>query len=229
MAYFLKHFFGAEKSVYISEFGHSAYKEPKKVGPWSRAIYILHYVVKGYTDFSGFRAEAGQAFLISKELFHSFTTSEDYEHYWIGFDGENVGKLFENFGLKHQEHKLFFVKSTDFVKSLFFLAFESLQSEESDGGEATALSALVSVLPLLKTEKDAETLHKIDYAEKVFMFIKNNYMYPIKMEDIAKEIYISEKYMYRLFMDRFHISPQKYLKQTRMDMAKNFWRRINFP
>ena len=48
--------------------------------------------------------------LISKERLHSFTISEDYEHYWIGFDGELIDTLFDNFGLEYKDHQLFFVE-----------------------------------------------------------------------------------------------------------------------
>ena len=41
------------------------------------------------------------------------------------------------------------------------------------------------------------------------------------MNDIAKAIHLSEKYMYRLFKERFNISPQKYLLKTRMEVAKS--------
>jgi AraC-like DNA-binding protein len=61
---------------------------------------------------------------------------------------------------------------------------------------------------------------KINYAERVQLFIENNYIYPIKMIDIAKELHLSEKYMYRLFKEKFHIPPQKYLLKTRMESAR---------
>ena len=49
--------------IYVTEFGYSKHKKSKTVGPWTRKIYILHLVVKGYCEFSGFRAEAGRRFL----------------------------------------------------------------------------------------------------------------------------------------------------------------------
>jgi AraC family transcriptional regulator of arabinose operon len=220
MAYRVKHFLCEERPLFVSELGHSSYKESKRVGPWSRAIFILHLVVRGYADFSGFRAEAGQVFLIAKDRLHSFTTSEDYEHYWIGFGGETVGTLFAAFGIEHREHKLFRVEDADFAKSLFSLAMERASRESDEGGETAVLSVLAALLPLLRSGKMSAAPHKTDYAERALLFIKNNYMYPIKMEDISKELYISEKYMYRLFLDRFHVSPQKYLKATRMRVAK---------
>ena len=191
MSFFLKLFLNSNESFYITEFGHSEHKRPKTVGPWSREIYILHFITKGYADFSGFRAETGEAFLIAKERLHSFTTSEDYEHYWIGFGGETVGTLFAAFGIEHLEHKLFRVEDADFAKSLFSLAMERASRESDEGGETAVLSVLAALLPLLRSGKMSAAPHKTDYAERALLFIKNNYMYTIKMEDISKELYIS--------------------------------------
>ena len=44
-------------------------------------------------------------------------------------------------------------------------------------------------------------------------------MYPLKMSDIAKEIFLTEKYMYRLFLERYHISPKQFLIKMRMEKA----------
>ena len=227
MSFFLKMFLTSNESFYITEFGHSEHKRPKTVGPWSREIYILHFITKGYADFSGFRAETGEAFLIAKERLHSFTTSEDYEHYWIGFDGNKIDTLFGAFGLKHKDHQLFFIENFDFAKTLFLSVNKMLQSRDQDLEESLARSLLLSMLPLLKTQKQSKASLKIDYAEKALMYIKRNYMYPLKMTDVARNLYISEKYMYHLFVERFNISPKRFLVKTRMEAARDLLQKSN--
>lgn len=218
MSYFLKQFFSQDREIFATELGHSIIENAKAVGPWSRSIYILHLVVRGYCEFSGFKAEKGQAFFISKGLRHSFTTSDDYEHYWVGFDGDGVEALFKSFSLKSSPHQLFFVKNPDFAETLFSNACKALKSDDSRSPDLIALAALTAMLPLL--EKHPEPHRKVNYAEKVQGFIQANYTHPIKMTDIASEIHITEKYMYRLFLNGFGISPQKFLLKTRMEAAK---------
>ena len=41
------------------------------------------------------------------------------------------------------------------------------------------------------------------------------------MENIAQDMHLSEKYMYRLFTEQYHMSPQQFLIKTRMEVAKN--------
>ena len=47
------------------------------------------------------------------------------------------------------------------------------------------------------------------------------------MSNIAKEIYLSEKYMYRLFLERYNISPKQFLIKTRMEKAHELLQKNN--
>ena len=219
MSTFLQSFFVQEKEIYVTEFGHTEIENPKTIGPWSREQYILHYVAKGYCDFSGFRAEAGSLFLISKELYHSFTTSDKYEHYWIGFGGSHVETLFSVFNLRFKPHQLFYVDNIKFIDDIFSDVLRNVENR-TEGTEDIVLSALMAIFPMLRTVKSAEATHRLNYAEKVQKYIRSNYVHNIKMEKIAEEIHITEKHMYRLFLKRFGMSPQKYLLKTRMQKAK---------
>ena len=67
MALFLKHFFSTDKPIFPVEFGHSSYEMPRKVGSWSREMYILHFVVRGYSDFPDLSLEREMRFLYPKK------------------------------------------------------------------------------------------------------------------------------------------------------------------
>ncbi|MBO5939554.1 MAG: helix-turn-helix domain-containing protein [Clostridia bacterium] len=228
---FVKHFLPDDGGIYVTEFGHSRIEQSKSVGPWSREMYILHYVTKGACEFSGFCVGQGQAFLIAKGRFHSFTVSDDYEHYWIGFDGEAVGQIFKAFGLECRAHQLFFVDHSEIVAARFAELFQKISGEDGqDAADLSSgiLSALTAMLPLLKEEKHAEACERRNYAEQAQRVIESNYMYPIKMSEIADQIHISEKHMYRVFLKRFRMSPQQYLFKTRMKIAKKHLMETDF-
>lgn len=220
LSYFSKHFFPQDNKLFVTEFGHSVIEKSKKVGPRSREIYILHFVTKGYCEFSGFTVKEGQAFLISRGFAHSFTTSDDYEHFWIGFYGTETEYVFNVFNLEVKPHQLFRVENSEFAKVLFFNAEQKLNSDDVKAPDTVAFAVLMTLLPLLKTDNYTEADREVNYAEKVQLLIRTNYAHPIKMTEIAKEIHITEKYMYRLFLNKFGISPQRYLLKTRMDVAK---------
>ena len=224
MASFIKMFVPKPSKIYVTEFGYSKHEKSKTVGPWTRKIYILHLVVKGYCEFSGFRAEAGQAFFIAKDRLHSFTISSDYEHYWIGFSGDEVEKVLNTFNVVNNTHHLFGVENFDYAKNLFDDALVRLESKDLQNGDSLVLSLLNSMLPLLNQVKAQEMPYRMSYAESAKIFIRINYMRPIKMIDIANEMHISEKHMYRVFYNRFKISPQHFLLKTRMDVAEELLR-----
>lgn len=219
MDFFLKPFFSQNSKLYVTEFGHSAPGMVKTVGPRSRETYLLHFIVKGSCDFSGFRAEEGQVFFISKESRHTFTISNPYEHFWIGFDGAGVEELFHVFDIDVRKHQLFWVENTELVKMLFEETKQKLRSHDNELSASAALSALTFLLPLLRKEKFSEMPRQINYAEKVRHFIQTNYMYPIKMTEIARAIPITEKYMCHLFSSSYGMAPRTFLLKTRMEAA----------
>lgn len=206
--------------LFVTEFGYSSHKSSKTVGPWSREIYILHYVVRGECAFSGFTVSAGQSFLIAKGLRHGFVTSDEYEHFWIGFNGNAAEKVFEVFGLDIRLHQLLFPDDGKFAETLFYNVLERLKNGKEEILDTVVCSVLMSMLPLLKKEKSSEDDRGVNYAEKARIFIETNYAHPIKMSETAKEIHITEKYMYRLFTDRYGMSPQQFLVKTRMEAAE---------
>ena len=221
MLRFLKHFFFRESELYVIEFGHSVLDKRVTVGPWSREMYILHYVVKGNCDFSGTEVSAGNAFFVSKGKYHTFTTSPDYEHYWIGFSGSGIKQLFCGMGLSHDQNQIFEVKHGNIAEMLFSRTELTAKDSPEDEACVAAKATLTAVLSLLSTKVGKETEECENYAEKIRLFIKANYMHPIKMADIAKKIGYSEKYMYRIFIEKYGLSPQQYLINSRMAAAKS--------
>lgn len=52
-------------------------------------------------------------------------------------------------------------------------------------------------------------------------YMKNNYGYNIRIQDIAAAIGIDRTYLYRLFMEQQKISPKQYLLQLRIHIASD--------
>ena len=219
MPSFLKRFFPAERELYVTEFGHSRLEQKRTVGPRTREQYILHFVVRGYSDFSGFRAEAGEAFLISRGMCHSFTTSEEYEQYWIGFGGSAAERIFASFGLSVEPHQLFRVEHADFAEELFADARGVLKFKDAESSEAVAVSVLLALLPQLSASQSSNTYKSTDYVERAMRYMQINYVHRISLAKIASEVHITEKYMYRLFVERLGITPRQYLLGVRMKKA----------
>lgn len=208
-----------ERKLVVTEFGHEV-NHPINIPPRVREIYLLHFVVQGCCDFLGRKVTKGQAFFISSGHLHSFATSDDYEHYWVGFSGKDVKDMLSQFNISCNEHQHLFVEYSDFAKMIFSNVLERIENEDNDGSSTLVHSALMSILPLLKKESDSLHPIKTNYAEKAQLFIRANYASSIQMQKLAEDLYVSEKHMYKKFKKHYGMSPQTYLLKTRMEAAK---------
>ena len=81
--------------------------------------------------------------------------------------------------------------------------FERLTAAAGKGGKETGnwnlavLSVLTAMLPLLKTERSSLADERSNYAEQAQRLIETNYMYPIKLSEIAEQIHITDSCNHR--------------------------------
>ena len=143
------HFLPGGKDFYLTEFGHSDLNGHFFRGPWTRKIYILHFVVKGTCRFSSFDASVGDAFLIAKDELHSFSTSGAYEHFWLGFSGEGADRLLRGLGFAAGRHTRFCVAEFERIKTLLYSTFAQCKALPRDEAERYARSVFLSLLPYL--------------------------------------------------------------------------------
>ena len=55
----------------------------------------------------------------------------------------------------------------------------------------------------------------------VFRYLNDNYMYKINISDLASTIGVERSYLWRVFLQEYHESPQKYLQRLRMEKARS--------
>lgn len=178
-------------------------------GPAVRKYTLIHYVLSGkgtlYTRGGAYTVEAGQAFLILPGEITTYTADEnDPWHYrWIGFDGtltERFAQLPPVFSLH-----------TDLFYRLWQLGDDPSVAEYRLAAE---LFSLYADLFESKTGKNPHVKRVMDY-------IRSSYMYPIRVEQIAKELNLDRRYLSRLFKEDTGQSIQSFLISVRMEEAKH--------
>lgn len=60
-------------------------------------------------------------------------------------------------------------------------------------------------------------------------YIRENYMRPISVNDIASAVGVSRSWLYRCFMEYAEQSPAMYLRDIRLQRAKSLLRRTELP
>ncbi len=210
-------FLSDEKGFYLTEFGHSVVNEPTFRGPWARNIYILHFVVKGTCHFCEFDARAGEAFLIARGEYHSFSIDGDYEHFWFGFSGDGADKLLRVFGLVPQHHLRLRAASFSEIKERLYVGFERCRGLSTTEAERYACGLLLSFLPLLSEEKDGgKEGYDLTAAKK---YLEENYPHPVTVSDLAAKLHVSEKHFAKRFKTAFGVAPKRYLTTVRLQNA----------
>lgn len=202
----------------ILEAGHSFPPAGLMIGPRIRELYIMHFILGGGGVFNGIPVSRGDGFLICPDKLHYFKldTSDPWEHCWIGFDGDNASRLLESVGLPGQ-NGIFKYRNTEALKSIAD-EFYNLPAAD-DRSPFELLSLFYYMLSLVKNEKKDEVRDRdaaAEYIDKAILFMKNRFMLDIDINEIAKYINISPKYLWRLFNSRLGISPQRYLIELRV-------------
>ena len=204
----------SDDDINICEFAYSKPMTRVDLEPLVRDTYYIHFVISGVCHFCDFEVPAGSAFLTVTNKLLSFYVEPGYSHFVFGFRGKGVPELFERYGLPIDRHMLIEVSDFEYLMNILKNAFSCAEHNIK-----VANSAFCSVFPLLDIKRNKQNQpNKI--AETAKKFIDNNYQNHITMEDVAKHVYITEKYLCHNFKQTFLVTPQQYLLSVRMKKAK---------
>lgn len=213
----IRFFSSGDPDFQITEFGYSSPHSSRIVGPWVRDTYILHYVQEGTCHFSEFDVTAGEVFLISKNTLHHFTVHPPYTHYWFAFDGKDVPQIFSKYGIPLHTHIRCKILYREIAENALQAAFSAAENES---GEAAAKSALFALLPLLQLQNENFSRQQDDRMQTIADFLETHYPSSLTMEQVAKTVHLSEKYVCKQFKKHYGVPPQQYLLKVRMERAK---------
>ena len=216
----------SDAALSVSEFGYSAPSAERTVGPWVRGTFLLHVVLDGVCHFDGFDASPGDAFLIAKDVRHSFSIQPGYRHFWLGFDGGGAGALLSMYKIPLYTHTHFKIRQWELAKSMLHTAFAAGRSPD---GEAAALSALSALLPLLTAYDTSSTDSKDTRPQRAARLMEQQYARALTMEQVAAAVHLSEKYFYRCFKQCFGMPPKHYLLHVRMERAAELLQTTDLP
>lgn len=200
-----------DEAFYVSEWGHTKLLTSRVVGPYRFMDYLLHFNLKGTTQYIGETALEGQAFFIPKNTKYTFTTSDEYDHYWFAFSGSRAQSFLKYFGIDPDKGSIIDVGNSEFYSSYSEAAF--LKCSETNS-EEIAMSALFSLLSLCKkTVSRTKKAPDIEFAAEI---MENNYYKDLRIEDIASAVQLEKKYFARKFRNHFGVPPLDYLTDIRI-------------
>lgn len=180
-------------------------------GPAVRNYTLLHYVVTGkgtfYARDSVYPVEAGQVFLIRPGEVTTYTADKDdpWHYRWIGFDG-SLSEAFSRLPAVFPSEEQFF----------------RLDAFSSDPGvtEYRLAASLMELYALLFTKETRGNPH----VRRVENYIRAQYMQPIRVESIARELCLDRRYLARLFKAHTGCTLQEFLIRVRLEEAEKHLR-----
>ena len=211
-------------SLYVQNTGCQQCRAGDGWGPGIRDHFLLHTILSGrgtcIIDSRKYALESGDSFLVYPDTtVHYYADSQEpWEYIWVGFNGMDAER---------------YVDMTDFSKknpvlrgrhsqALASLLREIYQAYGTALWETMAMTGKLYLLLSYLTEHADRRVQKrdaVDCAEAAADYIIHHYAEPVTVEALADHLSVSHSSLYRKFVQRYQISPKRFLLEYRIDRA----------
>lgn len=207
-------------------------------GPAVRSHYLIHFIRNGRGTYlrggKTYPLQRGDAFLIlpGETTKYSADSREPWDYTWIAFDGSNAGALLSccSFSPENPVYRAPDEASASRLLEQVQLFESSFQDDRRNvleilGNFYLLLSCMYPSPAFFPFASVTEGLTgqpqgREAYFQKAVSYLKNNYSYPVRIEQVARQIGVSRSYLYRIFQSCCQKSVQEYLLELRLDQAR---------
>lgn len=210
--------------MYVFFSGHEQTVKNHMCGPGVWPHYLLHFILSGSGTFTSgdrtLKLSAGDAFLIIPGIVSSYKSNNKtpWEYCWIGFDGRDVKIALDSCRLSEKNPVVNFGSKASAAKEILFSVNDALAANPHNS--YLHLSLLYRLFSLLLPETVPHANVPGDFLSHAIEYIQHNYNFNIRIQDIACHTGIDRTYLYKLFLRELGVSPQQYLIDYRLGMAK---------
>jgi AraC-like DNA-binding protein len=214
------------QNLSITQCGITVCDSLHNVPPRIYPEHAIHFILRGKGTYvvndKVFNLGPGQGFLIMPDVINSYTADKDdpWEYIYIVFTGNGAEVLINNAGLDEDELTFNFENNDEF-KQLLNSIHSSCKKQTAMGYESLgyfilAMSKLVSQnIPKKKKHSSVK-----QYMKMAKEYIEQHYSYNISIKELADHIGLERSYLYRIFMEKYNISPSEYINNFRLKKAE---------
>ena len=206
--------------LHIHKYGEEACVPSFSYTQWKNNFYLLHFIVSGRGTFEfdnhTYYLGPGQGFLIEPGTIATYTAdaADPWHYIWVGFNGIMASKLLKDLWLSSKNP---IYQSVDAERSVTFLQ-ELLEADISNFHiHFYLIGSFYKFLSTIQIAHNGQRGQRL--FEDAMDFINNNYLYDLQIEDISRHLCIDRSYLYKIFMDNIHVSPQEYVIRLKIDKA----------
>ena len=184
--------------------------------------YILHYVTDGEGTFNGRRVGRGEGFVVFPGVGHTMASDSEnpWHFYWLCFRGYDASHRLGEIGIDHGN--CFF--EFEFFDKLSQVFDDIIYNDHSDADINTYMLGAFYILMSYHRQHYLSHVSPLpglpmNYARSAARFIDINYAGAVRIDDIARELHISRKYLCSVFRERYGMSTKEYLLKKRVEGA----------
>jgi AraC-like DNA-binding protein len=207
-------------------------------GPALKDHYKIHYIHSGKGTFrtlhQTYTLSSGQGFLICPDQISSYAADEadPWTYSWVAFQGASAEYCTASAKLSVGQ-PIFACEQDDVIRSCIRQMYEASQLNHASSRDLRLTAALCSFLAVITDSVDSNAqLKRFEYGKDMYVsrilaYIETNYSRSVRIEEMARELGLTRKYMSSLFKEGAGISPQQYLFQFRLNKARELLKKAS--
>ena len=195
-------------------------------GPAVREHYLLHYVFSGTGRFEvdgrTYHLRAGQAFLIVPNVvtFYQADDRDPWHYAWLEFGGVQAETFLQQCGLD-VEHPIYTARDAQDMQAQWMQLLEYARTDGADGYRVAGAAYLLfdlffrqSHTPPVQAQPASAYLHQ------AIAYIRYHYYRPVPVAELCALVGVERSYLCRLFKAQTGKSPQRYVLDYKLDVAR---------
>ena len=189
-------------------------------------LYVLEYVVsgKGYIECDGvtYAVQAGDFYFLNRGIEPCYYADAErpFEKLWLNIAGGFMNLMTASYQLDmpvlvcHFGHDPGIGRIHDILRC----------TESPDACQPDVLRVLIDLFEQIKENRIAQASGESLFAD-ICKKVERELCFPLNIDQLAHDFYISRSTLYRLFMTNCGLSPKKYILGRKIELARRLLRR----
>lgn len=204
----------------ISSMGFASDAEVTKFGPGQRNLYIVHYVIKGEGYYNGNLVKQGQGFLIYPGQLEEYHANIDnpWEFLWVISSDCAMKGIFDRYKID-PDTLIFNYDSVSAVKKIA----DDIVSKNNEISDSLDILELFLKIFNSHAKTNTPLVQKSNaelYLDFCRDYIDGNIYRKITVTELTQRLGVSRAYLYKIFSDKFNMSPKQYIMWNKLNYAK---------
>jgi len=241
MDYMFLYFFTRDHSFpFFIQYGYHDYNMPEHFHyDFFELVIVLNGTATHIVNSEEFFIKKGDVFVCSKEISHGYKDPINFKIINIMYEPEKFHEICNDIKKSSGYQALFVlepfyrkkhsfsntlslpVSSLEYVAELGASIYKEYQ-DKNQGYQTMIYSHFMEMVVYLSRQYVIVNEHSQDillHLAKAVSFLEDNYLTPIKLEDLADEAHLSVRHFNRIFKENYETTPINYILQLRLNHA----------